>query len=176
MILLHKQQNVVDIDVHLPDQFQLEHDIVVDILLLRISRARHLAMNVQVHALVILQIARWQERIILLEIIKRRENVPEAQNAAEDAHEILLRLLAQDRLTDSELLAQLQDKLRIALVVTAARIVIAVVVVAETSQQHDALGILITEKRDRIVRRFRQIAKSDDIAKRLDRIQNAVRA
>ena len=35
VILLHEHENVVDVNVHLTDELQLEHDIVVDILLER---------------------------------------------------------------------------------------------------------------------------------------------
>lgn len=35
MILLHEHKDVVDVNIYLPDEFQLEHDIVVDILLER---------------------------------------------------------------------------------------------------------------------------------------------
>ena len=94
MILLHEHENVVDVNIYLPNQFQLEHDIVVDILLLRIPLPRQYMVYIEIGTLVVLQIARRQQRIVLREVVKCREDIPQAQDAAEDPHKILLCRLA----------------------------------------------------------------------------------
>ena len=90
MILLHKHEDVVDVNIHLTDELQLEHDIVVDVLLLGIPLSRQQTVYIEIDALVVLQIARRQQRIVLRKVVKRREDVPQAQDAAEDPHKVFL--------------------------------------------------------------------------------------
>ena len=90
MILLHEHEDIVDVNIHLTDELQLEHDIVVDVLLLCIPLSRQQTVYIEIDALVVLQIARRQQRIILRKVVKRREDIPQAQDAAEDPHKVLL--------------------------------------------------------------------------------------
>jgi hypothetical protein len=56
-VLLDQQQDVIDVDFDLLDEFDLEHHVVVDRLLLGLRRAAEFGVQVQVQALVILKLA-----------------------------------------------------------------------------------------------------------------------
>ena len=63
VVLLHEHEDVVDVNVHLTDELQLEHDIVVDVLLLGIPLPRQQTVYIEIDALVVLQITRRIRRL-----------------------------------------------------------------------------------------------------------------
>ena len=56
MVLHDKHQNVVDVDLHLPDELDLEGNIVVDILFVPVCFRAIRLIKVEIDALVILKI------------------------------------------------------------------------------------------------------------------------
>ena len=55
-LLYDEHQNVVNVDLHLPDKFNLEGNIVVDILFVPIRFRAIRLIKIEIHALVILKI------------------------------------------------------------------------------------------------------------------------
>ena len=56
MVLHDKHQNVVDVDLHLPDEFNFEGNIIVDILFVSVRFWAVRLMEIEIHALIILKI------------------------------------------------------------------------------------------------------------------------
>ena len=56
MVLHDQHQNVVDVDLHLPDKFNLEGNIVVDVFFVSIRFRAIRLIKIEIHALVILKI------------------------------------------------------------------------------------------------------------------------
>ena len=79
------------------------------------------------------------------------------------------------RLCQWELLRQVIDHVRIALMVFSLLIHITVIVVRIFAQQDNAVCIFITEQRNSRIHPLLQIAEADDIAKGLDAVQDTVR-
>ena len=77
MALLHEHQDVVDIDFQLPHELHLEDQIVGDGLLLRLLAATQLVVQVEVHALVVLQFP-GVDGVVFLEAVEAREDVAQA--------------------------------------------------------------------------------------------------
>ena len=56
-VVLHDQhQNVVDVDLHLPDEFNFERNIIVDILFVSVRFWAVRLIKIEIHTLVILKI------------------------------------------------------------------------------------------------------------------------
>ena len=56
MVLHDKHQNVVDVDLHLPDELDLEGNIIVDILFVSVRFWAVRLIEIEIHALIILKI------------------------------------------------------------------------------------------------------------------------
>ena len=56
MVLHDKHQNVVDVDLHLPDEFNFERNIIVDVFFVPIRFRAIRLIKIEIHALVILKI------------------------------------------------------------------------------------------------------------------------
>src|SRR5699024_468047 len=106
--------------------------------------------------------------------IKRRQDIPQAQNVAEQNDEILFVLLSQNGLSQREALHQLLDPLLIPLLFLALVVGVAKIVIFIGLQQDDAARILIAKQRDGFIGFFFQIPETDNIAEGFDRIQDAV--
>ena len=61
MVLHDKHQNVVDVDLHLPDELDLEGNIVVDVLFVPIRFRAVRLIKIEIHTLVILKIPLREE-------------------------------------------------------------------------------------------------------------------
>ena len=70
MVLHDKHQNVVDVDLHLPDEFNFEGNIIVDILFVPVCFRAIRLIKVEIHALVILKIPLRQD-FIACKLVKR---------------------------------------------------------------------------------------------------------
>lgn len=70
MVLHDKHQNVVDVDLHLPDKFNLEGNIVVDVFFVSIRFRAIRLIKIEIHALVILKIP-LREKLMPGKLIKR---------------------------------------------------------------------------------------------------------
>lgn len=71
MLLHDKHQNVVDVDLHLPDEFNFEGNIIVDILFVPIRFRAIRLIKIEIHTLVILKIP-LREKFVPGKLIKRR--------------------------------------------------------------------------------------------------------
>ena len=70
MVLHDKHQNVVDVDLHLPDELDLEGNIVVYILFVAIRFRTVCLIKVEIDALVILKIP-LREKFMPGKLVKR---------------------------------------------------------------------------------------------------------
>ena len=70
MVLHDKHQNVVDVDLHLPDEFNFEGNIIVDILFVPVYFRAIRLIKIEIHALVILKIPLRQD-FIACKLVKR---------------------------------------------------------------------------------------------------------
>ena len=70
MVLHDKHQNVVDVDLHLPDKFNLEGNIVVDVFFVSIRFRAVRLIKVEIDALVILKIP-LREKFMPGKLVKR---------------------------------------------------------------------------------------------------------
>ena len=70
MVLHDKHQNVVDVDLHLPDEFNFEGNIIVDILFVPVCFRTIRLIKIEIHALVILKIP-LREKFVPGKLIKR---------------------------------------------------------------------------------------------------------
>lgn len=70
MVLHDKHQNVVDVDLHLPDKFNLEGNIGVDVFFVSIRFRAIRLIKIEIHALVILKIP-LREKLMPGKLIKR---------------------------------------------------------------------------------------------------------
>ena len=71
LVVLHDEhQNVVDVDLHLPDEFNFEGNIIVDILFVPVCFRAIRLIKVEIHALVILKIPLRQD-FIACKLVKR---------------------------------------------------------------------------------------------------------
>ncbi len=86
---------IIDVDLHLLDELDLEHHVVVDRFFLGFRRAAEFGVQIQVQALVVLKVALGED-FVACKIIKRREDVFQPQDRAEQLDECLLCRLADD--------------------------------------------------------------------------------
>ena len=70
MVLHDQHQNVVDVDLHLPDELDLEGNIVVDILFVPVCFRSIRLIKIEIDALVILKIP-LREKFVPGKLIKR---------------------------------------------------------------------------------------------------------
>lgn len=70
MVLHDKHQNVVNVDLHLPDELDLEGNIIVDILFVPVCFRAIRLIKVEIDALVILKIPLRQD-FIACKLVKR---------------------------------------------------------------------------------------------------------
>ena len=70
MVLHDKHQNVVNVDLHLPDELDLEGNIIVDILFVSVRFWAVRLIEIEIHALVILKIPLRQD-FIACKLVKR---------------------------------------------------------------------------------------------------------
>lgn len=70
MVLHDKHQNVVDVDLHLPDELDLKGNIVVDVFFVPIRFRAVRLIKVEIDALVILKIPLRQD-FIACKLVKR---------------------------------------------------------------------------------------------------------
>ena len=80
------------------------------------------------------------------------------------------------RFRQRELAGQFLDHIHIARLFLAVGSGIAVVVIPEFAQQHDAAGVFVAKEGDSRIHPLLQVAETDDVAEGLDRIQNTVGA
>jgi hypothetical protein len=161
-VALDQHQDVIDVDLDLLDQLDLEHHVVVDRFLLGLVRAAEFGVQVQVEALVVLKIP-LAEDLVAREVVEGREDVLQPQDRAEQLDERLLRRLAVIAPAGTAPPARRPS--------SGIRVVVGVGL-----EQHDALGVLVAEQRQRVVGGLLQIAEGDDVAVGLDRIEDAVGA
>ena len=175
MVLLHQHQDVVDVDFDLPDKFRFKNDVIIDIdCIAFLSALCPFIPQVLIASEVVLQFSFRQDSHVL-KVIKGQQDIPHTQDSAKQGNKIFLSLLTFDaRFRQREPGRQVLDKLHIAGVVLIISPFIALVVVLKTLEQYDARGILVAKKRNSIIHALLQISETDDIAKSLDRIENAV--
>ena len=70
MVLHDKHQNVVDVDLHLPDELDLEGNIIVDVFFVSIRFRAVRLIKVEIDALVILKIP-LREKFVPGKLVKR---------------------------------------------------------------------------------------------------------
>ena len=70
MVLHDEHQNVVDVDFHLPDEFNFEGNIIVDILFVPVCFRAIRLIEVEIHTLVILKIP-LREKLVSGKLVKR---------------------------------------------------------------------------------------------------------
>ena len=69
LVLRDQHQDVVDVDFDLLDEFDLEHDVVVDRFLLSIVLVAELCVDVEISALVVLDLS-GQEDLVAAEVVE----------------------------------------------------------------------------------------------------------
>ena len=144
-VLGYQCQDIVDVDFNLLDEFHLKDDVLVDgdgfaLLTLFLE----LVMKVNVHAVVVLNVpvGEYLQGVELLEAV---QDIGLLQYQAVQTDELLLLFFAQYHLSRCELCQQFFDQLLVTFDVFAVLVGVAVVVVLERTDEHDALGILVTE-------------------------------
>ena len=162
-VSLDEHEDVVDVDLDLLDELDLEGHVIVDAFLVPVPGLPELGVQVEVHAAVVLAVA-FREDLVSRVLVEGAEDVLQPQDRAEQGDERLLLALAHDPLADRIRTDQLMNFLRILLVVVVVRF-----------EQHDALGVLVAEQLQRLVGLFLQVAEGDDVAVRLDRVEDPVR-
>ena len=70
MVLHDKHQNVVDVDLHLPDELDLEGNIIVDVFFVSIRFRAIRLIKIEIHTLIILKIPLRQD-FIACKLVKR---------------------------------------------------------------------------------------------------------
>ena len=70
MVLHDKHQNVVNVDLHLPDELDLEGNIIVDILFVSVRFWAVRLIEIEIHALIILKIP-LREKLMPGKLVKR---------------------------------------------------------------------------------------------------------
>ena len=148
-ILLHQHQNVVNVDLHLPDQFHLKNNIIHDTVFVA-GLGLDLLVYVVVCTGIVLKINLGQN-LMPHKTVKCRQDIPQAQNIAEKDDEILFVLLSQNGLSQREALHQLLDSLLIPLLFLALVVNAAIVIIFIGFQQDDAACILIAKQGNRLV-------------------------
>src|SRR5699024_350006 len=171
-ILLHQHQNVVNVDLHLLDQFHLKNNIIHNTVFVA-GLGLDLLVYVVVCTGIVLKID-LRQNLMPHKTIKRRQDIPQAQDITEQNNEILFVLLSQNGLSQREALHQLLDPLLIPLLFLALIVNAAIVIIFVGLQQDDAARILIAKQRDGIIGFFFQIPETDNIAEGFDRIQDTV--
>ena len=161
-VLLDEHQHVVDVDLDLLDELDLEDDVVVDRLLVGVLLPPERLVEVEVEAAVVLELALGED-LVAREVVEAHQDVVQPQDDAEQRDERLLVLLALNRLADRVNLQELRNMPLVRAVVLGVRL-----------QQHDPRGVLVAEQRERVVGLLLQVAERDDVAVRLDRVQDPV--
>ena len=176
VVLLHQHEDVIDVDLDLADEFHLKDDVVGDVLLVAMAPLQPLIPQVLVPAQIVLQIPLVQQ-FLLGKLIEGGEQVAHSKNGAEQSDECLLVLFSLNaRVGQRELGGQFLDHIHVAGLFPAVSGGIAVVVIPELAQQHDAAGVFVAKEGDGRIHPLLQVAETDDVAEGLDRIQNAVGA
>ena len=155
MVFGYEFEDVIDVHLDLFYQFGFEDNVVVDDLLVGFLMRTPLLVEIDVQALVVLQVAQTQH-IIIGEIVESLQDVAQPQNRAEQGEEILLRLFSDDFLAQGEPLKQLRDLLGVCSEIF--RIWL---------KHHRALGVLVPEQSQGVIHLLPQITETDDVAKGL---------
>ena len=127
MIFLHQQEDIVNVDFHLAYQLGLEDEVIIDIFLVPRFPAAPFVPQVEIMALVILQLP-VRQLFTSLVLIECGENVDGFQQASEQCYKPLFRILAHNRLALRKFALELIDQLAVAVAMLAVLVVITVVV------------------------------------------------
>lgn len=177
VVLFDQHEYVVDVDFQLPDQLDLKDNVVVDIFLFAtFTLAFPLVAQVLIAGEVVLQLALGKD-FLACELVEGGEQVPHAQDSAEERDKLLLQLFADnERRRERECFSELRDHIDVAGLFLAAFVGETLVVVLEGFQQDNAACVFIAEKGDSAVNALLQVAEANDIAEGFDRIEDAVGA
>ena len=162
LVLLNQHEDVVHVDLNLFDQLDLKHHIVVDDFLLALFAFAVGPMQVQIPALILLNLSRAQRRLPG-KLVESREDVLQPQDRSPQSDELLLRALPHDRLPIWELLQQLASLLHVRAVVVLIRL-----------QQHDPAGVLVPKQLQRCVGFVLQVPEGHDVPVALHGIEDSV--
>ena len=89
VILFYQQQNVVNIDLYLPDQFYLKDNIIINIRAGPfLSPLGPLVFQILIPSKIVLQIS-LRQNITALELIEGGQKIPQPQYRAEKRNEVL---------------------------------------------------------------------------------------
>ena len=139
-------------------------DVVVDRLALDLGDPPELGVQVQVDALVVLELTLGQD-LAAGEVVERCQDVPQPQDRAEQQDERLLCGLAENRCAERVQQRQLRDL----------RLIVGVVVGVRL-EYHDAARVLVAKQGQRLVGGILQVPERDDVAVGLDRVEDPVGA
>ena len=96
VILFYQQQNIVNIDLDLPDQLYLKDNIIINIGAGPfLSTFGPLVFQILIPSKIVLQIP-LRQNIAMPELIEGRQNIPQPQYRTEKRNEIFLILLSND--------------------------------------------------------------------------------
>ena len=168
----HELEDVVDIDFDLFDEFELEDEVVVDVLFVDFLADADIVVDIEVGALVVLEIA-GAEDLVAGKVVEGGEDVSEAKDDAEEADEVFLGGFAENGLAEGELGEQAVDEVGIAGFVFAV-FGVAVVVVLIGFEEDNTAGFFVAEKGDGFVGGFFEVAETDDIAEGFDGVEDTV--
>ena len=178
MVAVHlgdKVQDIVDVDLHLLDQFHLEDDVIVHVYHISALVLPVLVVQINVHTVIVLLVTSCQD-FHPFKLVKGGEYISSSKYGAVELDEILFPLLANDGLPNRELLRQRLDKFGVTRLMFALIILIAIVILLEGLQEHQAAGLLVAKPSDRGVSGLFKVAEAYDVAESLHAVQYAVRA
>lgn len=132
-------------------------------------------VEIKIDALVILPVP-LRKNLLPVEAIEYGKDVPHLEDRAEEPDKGLLRLLADNGRTERIDGLEFGNQFTVSADMFSFVVSIAVVVVVEGFEHHDAARVGVAEERDAFVGLLLQVAETDDVAEGLDRVQNAVGA
>ena len=182
--LLHEEEDVVDVHLHLLHQLHLKLDVVVDVgLVVALCVLLCPVSQREVDARIVLQVS-LAEGVLLGKLVETGKQVSYLQDAAEELDESLLVRIGKRHLAWLCQLSQLFEIFGIAFYVLLSllavfffrHLVVAIEVVFEWAQDAHALGGRVAEEGETLVGGILQIAEAYDVAVGLYRVQDAVGA
>ena len=81
MVLGNQDENVVDVNLHLPDQFHLKDNVIIDVFPVSVLPGAILLVEVNVFALIVLK-SPFRHALFPLKFIKGSQHIFQPQNAA----------------------------------------------------------------------------------------------
>ena len=164
-MVFDQHEDVVNVDVHLFDQFHLKDQVVSDGFFVGPSAFTRLVVQVQVDAPVVFEVTR-RDRVIAFEVVEGCQDVTQSEDLSHQDDEALLLLLRGDRPDgEGEVDAQLVHCFQVV-----------GQVFAVGAQQHLSARFLVSKKGDRVFGGLFQVPEAHDVAVRFDRVEDSVGA